>query len=133
MKMNKEENQLNELQKISETKLKEVLDEYLNFMSSAKYLRYVLLLFGALVLLYNVFIAGKSYSYSDYNTIKTVVILICCIFITALLVFAGIYFTKQVKVKGILKEIAEYHNLDFKKVRKEFNLYVKDTLGGYPV
>ncbi|ADY29923.1 hypothetical protein [Cellulophaga lytica] len=131
--MKSEENKLSELQRIPETKLNVVLEEYLKFMSSTKYIRYVLLLFGALVLLYNVFIAGKSYSYSDYNTIKTSVILICCIFIIVLLVFAGVYFTKQLKVKGKLKEIAEYNNLDFKKVRKEFNIYVKEALGGYPI
>lgn len=131
--MNKEENQLKELQRIPEEKLKVVLEEYLNLLASTKYIRYIFLFFGALVLLYNVFIAGNTYTYSDYNNIKTVVIIVCIIFIVALIAFGGVYYAKHLRVKGKLKEAAEYNMLDFKKVRKEFNIYVKETLGGNPI
>lgn len=131
--MKSEENKLSELQRIPEVELKDVLEDYITLMASTKYIRLIFLGFGALVLLYNIFIAGKTYSYSDYNDIKTGILIVCSIFIAVLLTFAFVYYAKQLKVKGSLKEVAEHNKLDFKKVRKEFNIYVKDMLGGYPI
>ncbi|MCL5245037.1 hypothetical protein M4I21_04410 [Cellulophaga sp. 20_2_10] len=127
------ENTLPELSKIPEDKLTVILNEYIALMGTTKYVQYIFLAIGALVLFYNIFIAGNTYTYSEYNTIKMIMLVVACLFGGGLIVFGIVFYAKQLRVRGDLKEISERQKLDFKKVHKEFNVFVKDNFGGYPI
>ena len=127
------ENTLPELSKIPEDKLTVILNEYIALMGTTKYVQYIFLAIGAIVLFYNIFIAGNTYTYSEYNNIKLIMLVVACLFGGGLILFGIVFYTRQLRVRGNLKEIAEKQKLDFKKVHKEFNVFVKDNFGGYPI
>ncbi|MBQ0733788.1 hypothetical protein [Aquimarina celericrescens] len=125
-----QENQYLLLKNIPESKLKAILDLYGDYQKIYLYVRFVI--FGVLgtVLIYNLGFAGNNYSISDFNTIKTTMVIIMMCFVGLLIVIGIKAYKKQKIVKTALKKASIEHNIEFKPLKKEFNRLVRTSFKG---
>ncbi len=128
MSLTTEETEL--LKKIPQENMVVLLDEYQEYLSKYKYLRYVIAGIFVVIIGYNVFVAGKSFPLEKLQTIQYGLAFIMCIFIVALIVLGVVLFKSLRKLKRAVDENAHKFGLNKKFLRKAFHKLLKTSIGG---
>lgn len=118
------------LGKLQKKEMETLLSGYMDYTDTFKYLRYLIIAFMAVVLGYNLFVAGRRFPLSELNTIQTVMASFCGLIVIGLVVLLVIVLGRLGKLKGVVNGVADHHRLDQKSFRKEFHDFVKTTIGG---
>lgn len=118
------------LPKIPKEQLEDLIQSYMVYANRVKYIYYFILGLFAIILIYNLAFAGKSYSISEYNTIRDTMVGVVLVFLLVFMVYGGYVIAQFLKLKKKVNKAAEKNKLDKKTLRKEFHLLVKATIGG---
>lgn len=118
------------LRKVPEQEMKPLIEGYLNYVQKFKYLRYIVLGVMAVIVGYNLFVAGKRFPLEELNTIKIAIASLMGVFVLLLIGLGWVLFKTLRKLKGELNTTAHKHGIDEKPLRKEFHIFVKANLGG---
>ncbi len=116
-----------------ENELKDIFENYTHCAKMFVWLRISMFAVVAVIIIYNVFFAGKSYTPSDYNTIINTIAIIMSIIIFILLLIMALLFKKQYDIRKLVKKLAISKNMIYKDLKKEINLVLKSTFGGYGI
>jgi uncharacterized membrane protein len=116
--------------KIAKNEFTILVESYVAYAAKMKYVRYLIFGVVAVILIYNLFVAGKRFPIEELNRIQTGFAVVMGLFVIALLVLAGIMISLLRKLKKDLNTTAEKYKLDKKGFRKEFHKLVKSTIGG---
>lgn len=118
------------LAKIPKEELTSLVEGYIAYSSKFKYIYFSMLGFPVIVVGYNLFFGGRRYPYSEAKSIENTFAIILCIYLLGFLVHAGLVISKLIQLKKSVNQTADKHRLDKKAVRKEFDSFVKMTIGG---
>ena len=118
------------VEKIPKEKLQEVLKIYSESAAMEAYVKLPFLGFGVLVLIHNIFLAGKSFDYSTYENIKNIEISIVAILVFIIIIIAVIAMKKNASVKNELKEISKRYGIKKEIVQDEFSALAMHLYGG---
>lgn len=127
---NLEKEQLQILEKINKEELDAILGLYRESRSMESYVKIPFLLFGVLVLIHNIFIAGNSYDYETYDNIKAIELLIVGVIVFIIFIIAGMAMSKNSKIKELLRKTSEKHNISLEKIQEEFSALGIHLYGG---
>ncbi|MBJ2174826.1 hypothetical protein JBL43_11300 [Aureibaculum sp. A20] len=122
--------ELDTLSKLSETELKSSLEVYKSLADMETYVKLPFLGIGILVLIHNVFLAGKSYELSTYNTIMNTEMTIGGILLLIVFTMAGIAISKTSKLKNEIKQYGKKHHIKKQILAEEFSLVATQLYGG---
>ena len=121
------------LSRIPKATMEAVLLAYEKFFRTYKYVRYILLIAMIAVFIYNFGFAGKRYSISEYNMIRTVFVVVLLSCVAGLLLLLVLIIGKMKPVKNILKEESKKQGTAYRVMKKEFNAFVKKYYRGVPI
>lgn len=118
------------LSAIEKDKLNATYIEYARF-KRIRYLYNALTISVILVFeMYEVYVTEKSYAFTDYNTLKTVMAIVLGAFVFCILLF---YVFAQYKLKNIknrIKHLSSIHDFKYTELKNEFNMVMKTSFGG---
>lgn len=118
------------LKQLPKNELTSLVEGYVNYTSKIKYIYYFIGGFMVLLVGYNLFFGGKSYPYAEAKSIENTFAGIIVVFLVVFIVVAGLVISKLIKLKKAVKQSAVKHRLDKETVLKEFDTFVKTTIGG---
>ncbi|WP_430907663.1 hypothetical protein [Maribacter sp. 2-571] len=118
------------LKKVPKGELTVLVEGYLGYLSKYKYFRFITIGFVAVILGYNIFVAGKRFPLDELNTIKTIMVSVLSVFVVALLILGVVFFKTVRNLKKQVAACAEKNRLDKKQFQKQFHLFAKGTMGG---
>ena len=118
------------IKRLKKEELKTILDDYQKYTSQYTWAKIPILIMVVVFTIYNFFYAGKRYSISDYNTIKSTMIAIISIVVISLIVAVVILFKSQGQLRSKIKVLAKNNNIPYKELKKELNIAVKSYFGG---
>jgi len=124
------EEQLNIEKKVANDVLQECFALYAKTTAMTAYVKIPFALIAVLILLHNLFLAGRSFDYSTYNTITTIEFSIGGCIALSIIIIAIIAMSCNLKLKKILTEISQKHHIDIYTVQEEFNLLAISMYGG---
>jgi hypothetical protein len=118
------------LRDIPQKEVKVLVEAYVRFAAKLKYLRY--LIFGVLAIFvgYNFFVAGKSFTMAELDTILNIFSAMMGFIVLGLVVLSVIMFREFIALKKGLTLLAQKHKLNPKRITEEFHNFVKSTIGG---
>ena len=121
------------LQKISTSKMQDILEVYVKFLAAYKYVRYIL--FGAVLVIfvYNFFYVGKQYTMGEYTTIRNTFVSILMALVAILIILLVVILKRLAPLKRALKQEAQIQSVTYMVLKKEFNAFIKETLRGVPI
>jgi len=125
-----EDNKFEIVEKVPNEKIQSLLKLYSESTSMEAYVKIPFLLCGVMVLIHNVFIAGKSYDYSTCESIKTIELSIVGVLVGIVIVIAIIAMIKNAEIKKGLLEITKRYNIKKEIVQEEFNALGVHLYGG---
>ena len=119
--------------KLKDSELKPIYQDYVKHAKIHPWIKLPLILIGLGTACYNFFIAGKTYTISEYNKIMNIVQYSIGIIVFILIVFGFIAIKESLKIKSQIKELARKYNYPKKELLKEFNLIFRSVFGGLGV
>ncbi|TSE03474.1 hypothetical protein [Aquimarina algiphila] len=125
-----QEVQLEIIEKLPKQILQEMLDIYKKSAEMESYVKIPFLIIGVFFLIHNIFIAGRSYSYDTYNTIKTTEFSIVGIIVIVVFIMAGIAIDKNLKLKKKLTNASKTYNISLETMQNEFSGIAANLYGG---
>lgn len=127
---NSEEITLEIVEKLAKELLTNYLNEYAKSANIEAYAKLGLFIFPVLILIHNVFIAGKSYEYSTYNNIKNIELTIVGVLVIALIILAVISIRITSKLTSKLKESSKRYGIKNQSMEEEFSILAVHFYGG---
>lgn len=127
---NTKEIELEIIQKIPDELLSEHLKMYCTSSNFEGYAKIGLVIFPILFLIHNVFLAGKSFNYKTYETIKVIELSIIGILVFCLIILAIIAMNLNSKLNKKLKESAKRYGVKIELMEQEFSLLAVYIYGG---
>lgn len=124
-----EENYPNLKIKNQEQEFNDIFDSYGVLLRIFAWTRIVIVGTIVLIGIYNLFIAGKRYSLSEYNLIKNIMVTIFGVILLVLLIILVLVFKRLGSIRGRVKKIATDSGYAYKDLKKEINLIIKSNLG----
>ncbi len=130
------ENQQNEevkfeiVDKVPKEKIQNSLKLYSESAAMETFVKIPFVLFAVLVLIHNVFLAGKSYDYQTYENIKTIELSVVVLLVIAIVIMAIIAMSKNATIKKELKEISNRYGIKKEIVQNEFSALAMHLYGG---
>lgn len=115
---------------VKKEEFEDVLLDYKKYLKCNLWVRIPALLLFLTIVGYNFFIAGKSYSFSDYNNIKTTMTAIIACIVIVLIVAVVLMIKRQLFIGKKIRKMAQQHNFPNKEFKKEVNLVLKSLVGG---
>ncbi len=122
--------QLEILEILPEQMLQEMLGIYKTSANMESYVKIPFFIIGVFFLIHNIFIAGRSYNYDTYNTIKTTEFSIVGIIVVVVCIMAGIAIDKNLKLKKRLTNASKTYNVSLEKMQEEFSGIAIHLYGG---
>ena len=117
------------LQKIAGDSLKNLVEMYLEYGKKMKLVPYALVGCILIALVHNYLIISDVYS----NGMEIIIIGVWVLSLLPLLALLGILINGQIRIRRAFRKVATQAKLPIRKSRKEFNLLMKSTFGGYGI
>lgn len=104
--------------------LNAILNSHAFYMKSYNWFVIWGLVFAGIITLHNVLFAGNRYTIKDYNTIKYGMLSIyaCMVFVLIVIIIIG--YSRQSKVRKLIKETALSNNFEYQDLRNEINMLI---------
>ena len=118
------------VEKVPKEKIQKSLKLYSDSTSIETYVKIPFALFAVFILIHNVFIAGKSYDYQTYESIKAIELTIVVILGISVIIMAIIAMSKNATIKKELKEISNRYGIKKEIVQDEFSDLAMHLSGG---
>ncbi len=118
------------LKKVPEHEMKILVAGYLNYIQKFKYLRYIIVGIGVVIIGYNLMVGGERFPLEELNKLKNTIALLMGVFVLLLLVLGWVLFKTLRSLKQQLNTAADKYGIDKKMLRKEFHVFVKTQVGG---
>ncbi|WP_103866779.1 hypothetical protein [Aquimarina sp. I32.4] len=115
---------------VPSSELEDILTLYSRSVAIESYVKIPFIFIAVLFLVHNIFLAGRSFDYSTYETIKTVELSIAGVIVIVVFIMAGIAIDKNIKVNKLLKQIGTQYHIDIQTVQDEFNAIAIHLFGG---
>jgi len=125
-----EEKELEIIEKLPSELLSEHLGKYAKSANLEGYAKIGLIIFPVLVLIHNIFIAGRSYDYQTYESIKNTEITIVGILVAILIILAIIAMVINSNLNESLAESAKRYGIKKELMEEEFSLLAIHLYGG---
>ena len=119
------------LRKIPKTKMDALLKQYRIYLEKQKLVTRIFLWFTIIACIHNGFIVFEIYK-MDFQIIE-IMIGILVLFLLPCCIVIGVLLKCQFRLRGALKMVCKEEQLPVRKTRKEFNQYIKSTMGGYGI
>ncbi|UII19797.1 hypothetical protein [Fulvivirga ligni] len=126
---------LEDLEKVKSLNIPEevavnIVTDYLVTVKHNSHIRLIMAVIFVVVMLYNIFFAGNSYSISTANTIM---ITLFCIegVLATLMIYQFVLFMKAVKkIRKVIKRYSAQSGLEYKPAKKAYANLLKQEYGG---
>ncbi|MFL0100296.1 hypothetical protein [Tenacibaculum maritimum] len=127
---NREVKTLEITEKVPNELVAEQLEIYEKYSNIEGYAMIIFVAFPVLVLIHNFLIAGRSYEYEVYETIKTIELSIVGVLIAVTLIIAMIAIRLQRQLNKSLEATAKKYAIKIEVMEKEFNILSVYLYGG---
>ncbi len=124
------EQQLELYTKVPKDTLQKALSYYSKSTQIGIYVKFPFVLIAIMVVVHNIFIAGKSYNINTYDTILYTELTIVGIIVTIVIIMGIIAIINNLKLKTQLTYISDRYKINSEKVQDQFNLIAVSTYGG---
>ena len=131
--VNENENQeiaLQHLDKLTSPELQLLVDYYISYSKIAVWIKLPIYLLFGMIAYYNLFIAGKRYTYSELDEIEIYIIGGLGFVAVMLLIIGGIAIKDSLKIRSKMKVMAEKNDMPYKPFLREFVIFAKQNFGG---